>query len=145
MTLVTKISFYNFWLFTTYLLTRYKVFVREEGRGLFTEFNLQDITSSHYVLLHNNHVIGTARVIYKGNAAQIGRFAILKSYRKQGYGKLFMRQLVSLIQNTNKAQTITLLAFEPNLVDFYTQFGFREEGTVYLGRSHFIQMSKSVH
>jgi len=59
MTLVTKLNFYNFWLFISYLLTRYKVFVCEDGRSLFTEFNLQDLRSSHCVLLHDNHIIGT--------------------------------------------------------------------------------------
>ncbi|AVP88137.1 Putative N-acetyltransferase GCN5 [Candidatus Phycorickettsia trachydisci] len=145
MALVCKLNLYNFWLFIPYLLARYKVFVREDGRLLFTEFDLQDFTSSHYVLLHQGHVIGTARVIYQANVAQIGRIAVIKKYRNQGYGKLLMRQLISMIQETHKTQTVSLLALEPNLVSFYMKLGFKEDGIVYLEQLPFIKMSKLLH
>jgi len=56
-----------------------------------------------------------------------------------------MHQLVNLIQDTNKAQIITLLAFDPSLVNFYTKLGFKEDGIVYFEQLPFTQMSRRVH
>ena len=65
---------------------RTTVFVKEQG--FVDEFSEDDNRSIHILISDNDKTIGTSRIIFsdKHNCYSIGRFAILKEYRGQGYG-----------------------------------------------------------
>ena len=65
---------------------RTTVFVKEQG--FVDEFSEDDNRSIHILILVDDKAIGTSRIIYseKHSCYCIGRFAILKEYRGQGYG-----------------------------------------------------------
>ena len=125
-TLILKqVKLYNLLYLSKYINIRYKIFIKEMGRSIiFGEFHFDDLFAKHYILLSNNNIIGTARLIYKDpDIAEAGRIAIHKNYRNQGYGKLIVNKLLEIIKSDDRASTVSLLS-EDDKVDFYKKLGF---------------------
>ena len=119
---IKKIRFYNIILLFKYLTIRYKVFVTDDQRPLFGEFGFQDLKANHYVLMLDNKVIGSARIIFRSNEAELGRFALLHNYRGYKYGKRFL-QLMLKTQSQNSVEKIHIIV-EKKLIEFYNRIGF---------------------
>ena len=66
---------------------RETVFAIEQGFN--EEFDTSDNNALHVVMYDNDNPIGTSRIIYsdKHRSYTIGRFAIIKNYRKLGLGR----------------------------------------------------------
>ena len=137
--IVQRIEKYSIRLLIKYLWIRYKVYVGEYQRPIIKEFNIVDITAEHYILLLQQRVIGTVRIIYKANIAEIGRVAILEKYRNKGYGSELIRQIISMIKNSRKANLISLYT-DNDKVNFYEKFGFVENGEVFFDNMPYINM-----
>ena len=73
----------------------------------------------------------------------MGRIAVLKKYRKQGYGRQICNKLIEIAKE-NEVEKIILHA-QCYAIDFYKKLGFREYGEVFeeAGISH-IEMRKIV-
>jgi ElaA protein len=120
------------------------VFAKEYKRGIFGEFFLEDFKGKHYIFLLGNKVIGVARTIDRGNTIELGRIAIRKEYRNQGYGKKFVNLLIDEVRNTETIKSISLVAAEQNLTKFYQRLGFVENGEVYFDNIIYIKMVREV-
>lgn len=79
---------------------RTAVFIDEQGFK--NEFDEIDDTAKHILIYHDGKAVGVARFFSKdGKEYHIGRVAVLKPYRKYGYGK----EIIFAIENELKKQT----------------------------------------
>jgi predicted GNAT family N-acyltransferase len=80
--------------------------------------------------LLNGKIIATARVLLYPNYAKIGRFAVLKEYRKKHYGT----HLIESIEQTLVQRGITEVRLSSQLYakPFYETFGYTAYGAIYL-------------
>ena len=110
---------------------RTTVFVDEQG--FVDEFDENDERAIHILMYLNKKVIGTSRIIYskEHNCYVIGRFAILKEFRKQGYGKNLMDFTEKEIIKRYGHVQIGVSAQE-RVKDFYQKVGFSLTNEKYL-------------
>ncbi|MGL4226120.1 MAG: GNAT family N-acetyltransferase [Rickettsia sp.] len=120
-----RIRFYNFWLLIQYILIRYKIFVLEDQRPINGEFYIEEIKVEHYILFAQNRIIGIGRIIYEKHIAYLGRIAILKEYRGQGYGTIVTNLLIDITRVQDNITIISLFA-DNKKISFYKKFGFIE-------------------
>src|SRR5690349_15871990 len=70
---------------------RMKVFVEEQAVPIEEELDSYDAVAQHFVVEEDGRVVGTARLIDKGDGTgKIGRVAVLQEYRRQGIGRDLM-------------------------------------------------------
>ena len=141
---IKQVRIYDFWLLISYWGIRWKVYIRECKRKITDEFIFSDITANHYILLKGKQGIGIARVICKEGTAELGRIAIVKEYRNHGYGTELINQMITKIENSNKAKIISLFATEGALITFYKKFGFIEYDKFYFNDIPHINMVKRI-
>lgn len=105
------------------------VFVDEQGISEELERDDKDDQAIHaivYCTEDSRIPVATGRIVYDGEVCKIGRIAVLKEYRNQGYGDFVVRLLV------NKALTAgissVVLHAQYHTVDFYKKIGFITEG-----------------
>ena len=82
----------------------------------------------------NGNVHATARLLPAGvsyKEMSIGRVCTSAQARRTGLGKLLMEECLKQCENSWGKETITISAQE-YLVKFYNEFGFKEEGEMYL-------------
>lgn len=110
---------------------RKKVFVEEQGVPYENEMGYEDETATHIVIYHLNNPVAVGRIVedYNGDF-KIGRIAVIKEFRKEGYGKELMNTIISLC-NREKDKKIKLNS-QLNAVNFYKKLGFKECGEVFL-------------
>ena len=104
---------------------RTKVFVDEQG---FTEeFDNQDATSIHLVGYKNDIAVATCRIINQQNDNYlIGRIAVQKDYRKNGFGSLIVAEAEKIIR-TRGGKRIYIHAQE-QAKNFYLKIGYSDTG-----------------
>ncbi len=103
---------------------RKEVFVIEQNCPEEIEWEHEE-ESKHYIAIHNNLIIGTARWRKTDNGYKLERFAVLKTNRKQGIGSLLLKKILSEIPSDNN--TIYLHAQLAAKV-FYIKHGFSPIG-----------------
>lgn len=138
---IKKVYKYDLLSLVPYIILRWKVFATEQNRGICGEFYLEDLTAEHYSLSWGTEVIGIARVIDRGYTLELGRIAIKKSYRSQGYGQKLVNLLISEIESPNSTRSLSLFT-NRELVTFYQKLGFVEQEEVYFDESPIIKMVK---
>lgn len=103
---------------------RTEVFVVEQKVPIELEIDSADPVSRHVLALEpDGSPIGTARLLKSG---QIGRIAVLKSWRGQGIGSRLVRSLVTLARKEHSR--VVYLHSQIQAVPFYEHLGFRETG-----------------
>jgi hypothetical protein len=105
---------------------RYQVFVVEQGIPEAEEWDSDDSIAIHALAISNQEAIGTGRLIISGAIAKIGRLAILKPRRAEGFGQAILRQLIE----TGKEKGVQefILHAQVHALDFYLREGFKPEG-----------------
>ena len=73
---------------------RTNVFVKEFGADKFLEFDGLDPKAIHFLLLLENHAIGTARWQEIDNKIKIEKLAIIKDYRGKGFANLLLKYIL---------------------------------------------------
>jgi predicted GNAT family N-acyltransferase len=111
------------------LAIRLRVFVKEQGVPRSIELDADDERAIHFLALAGDKPVGTARVVMRNGAAQIGRMAVLKSYRRKGVGTELLKKAVQSARRRN-AKRIFLNAQVP-VIGFYEKMGFRCVGRVF--------------
>ena len=94
------------------------------------ELDEHDGLAQHALAYQNDLCVGTGRLVKLDlHHAQIGRMAVLSTYRNQGIGKAILSHLIDLA----KAEGISdvLLHAQLSAIPFYTKHGFRAEGPIY--------------
>ena len=142
MLLLKPVYFYNLVYLITYLIIRCKVYLGEYQRKIKEEFSIIDIKANHYVFIHGKQIIGIVRIMYENGIADLARVTVIKEYRNQGYGRELMKRVINEVRNSRKAEIIRFSISDKAMLDFYQQFGFKENGEVYFHNIPSISMIK---
>lgn len=102
------------------------VFIEEQNVPVEMEWDEFDETCAHVLVNMNSDYIATGRLLDTG---QIGRMAVLKSYRNRGVGSKILERLLS-IAKTMGLKTVFLNS-QIDAVKFYKKFDFIEEGSIF--------------
>ena len=112
----------------TLLLLRYVVFVEEQKVPLEEEMDGMDSTSTHFLAtLNANLPVGTGRLLPSG---QIGRMAVLKSFRNDGFGSLILQTIVR--HGKSQGYDRLFLHAQNHAIPFYEKHGFVVQGDEFL-------------
>ena len=127
------------------LKLRMEVFVAEQGVTAEEEIDgldtLQAIESGHVIhimVVGNQGLVGTARLILEGSNPNsdlvldfphIGRVAVKKCMRRKGIGEILMGELHVIAKNMNFGG-VTLSA-QIQAAPFYTRLGYIKRGNIY--------------
>ena len=118
-------------------LIREKVFIQEQGVPADMELDEFDPSSKHALAYEGNLCVGTGRLVHlHSHHAQIGRMAVLSTFRNRGIGKAILSRLITLAK-TEGVLTLTLHS-QVAAIPFYAKMGFIVEGPIYdeAGISH---------
>lgn len=109
---------------------RMVVFVEEQGVPPWEELDADDETAFHVAALVDGDIVGTARLVDKGNGiGKIGRVAVLQGSRSKGIGSALMESLIETA--AGRFQELTLDA-QLQVIPFYERLGFAAAGDVFL-------------
>lgn len=120
--------------FTTHLCTwadaeeplraiRTQVFIQEQNVPQALEWDGEDTQAVHALACDaNGQAIGTARLLWQGAAAHLGRMAVVPAWRGQGVGSA----LLTLMIATAQARSVHQLSLnaQTSAVAFYKRAGF---------------------
>ena len=99
---------------------RYQVFVDEQKVPIELEIDDDDPLASHVLCLADGQPVGTGRILLDGH---IGRLAVLKAHRKQGYGNKILDHL-ELIAQKHGLNHVFLNA-QVSAIPFYEKRGYK--------------------
>ena len=99
---------------------RYQVFVAEQKVPIELEIDGDDPLAAHVLCLVDNQPVGTGRILLDGH---IGRLAVLKAHRKQGYGNKILNHLELIAQEHGLTQVF--LNAQVTAISFYEKRGYR--------------------
>lgn len=105
---------------------REQVFILEQHVPVELEWDELDATAVHLLAINHNEAIGCARIINH----QIGRMAVLKSWRHQGVGKALLEAAIRVVRQ-HGFPSATLSA-QTHAIGFYQQAGFKIISESYL-------------
>ena len=105
---------------------RYEVFVDEQNVPEELEIDGLDNEAKHVLAFVDEVPIGTGRILSDGH---IGRLAVLKKYRRQGAGKLIMKELMKWAQDMSLEKV--WLSSQWHAHSFYLDLGFVCVGEIY--------------
>ncbi len=121
---------------------RKAVFIEEQG--FIDEFDSHDAAARHIVLYSDNAPIACCRC-FEGEEAGvyvIGRFAVLKEYRKQGVGKILLEEAERQIREAGGKEI--RLAAQLRAKGFYAKAGYSPRGDEFLEQDYpHVWMGKS--
>lgn len=106
------------------------VFVEEQKVPAVEEIDEFEDESSHYVLIVDGKIVGTARTRIIDNYGKIQRVAILKEYRGKGFGKLLMEKMIKDLKQ-NKSLDYIKLGAQCCAQKFYEKLGFKAYGDIF--------------
>lgn len=98
------------------------VFILEQKVPVELELDEDDKIATHFLLFEDNTAIGTARILTNNKTVTVGRFCILKEYRKNGAGLFFMKNLIDYCKKENFNEII--LGAQEQAKGFYAKLGF---------------------
>lgn len=107
---------------------RQTVFINEQGFE--HELDELDAVATHIVIYKGESPIGTCRILMTDDKEKylLGRFAILKEYRKQGYGALMLREAEEVVKS--KGGTLLSLHAQCHVTQFYEKCGYVSFGEI---------------
>ena len=110
---------------------RKTVFMQEQGFE--NEFDEIDTIANHVTIYEEDQLVGCARTFTQENQKEvhIGRIAILKPYRKMGYGSKLVQACMSQYDNT----VDFILSSQLDKRAFYESLGFVARGDIYMDES----------
>jgi len=111
-------------------LIRQKVFIQEQGVPEDMELDEHDPSAKHALAYQDDLCVGTGRLVrLDSHYAQIGRMAVLSTFRNQGIGKEILSCLIALA----KAEGVLTLMLHSQVsaIPFYAKLGFIAEGSIY--------------
>jgi predicted GNAT family N-acyltransferase len=102
---------------------RFAVFVHEQGVCESEELDALDSFCIHAVIHQGGLAVATGRLCPDG---RIGRMAVLKEFRGQGFGGQILRALIAAA--SERGQHETYLHAQIHALGFYSRYGFVAEG-----------------
>lgn len=122
---------------------RLEVFVGEQGISASLEWDGLDPQAAHVIAeSEQGEPIGTARLLPSG---QIGRMAVLASWRRRGVGKGLLLTLLRLALEQGCQQPF--LNAQVSVLPFYRHLGFEPDGAVFdeAGIAHQRMSMRNIH
>jgi predicted GNAT family N-acyltransferase len=108
---------------------RVRVFVKEQGVPQEIELDRDDHCATHFLAISSGKAVGTARLVMRCGNAKIGRMAVVKSYRRKGFGTKLLQRAIATATKLG-ARKIYLHAQVP-VIGFYEALGFHGLGAVF--------------
>ncbi|AEJ00678.1 GCN5-related N-acetyltransferase [Nitrosomonas sp. Is79A3] len=103
---------------------RTEVFINEQQVPEAMEWDEFDAISTHVLARNFDGLpVGTARLLPDGH---IGRMAVLKEWRGNGYGSAMLQKILEELNSRHKQ--IVMLNAQTSAVKFYEKFGFKVSG-----------------
>jgi len=113
-----------------HLKIRHDVFVIEQCVSMAEEFDFLDRDALLFSGYLDGNMIATARVILKKDYAKLGRFAVLKNFRRKGYGATFLKTIENHL--TSQGISEIRLSSQMHAKPFYERMGYVSFGDVYI-------------
>jgi len=117
------------------MVLRQEVFVVEQDCP-YLDADGKDEASLHILGYHDDRLVAYARLVPKGltykNYPSIGRVVTHISVRKQGVGKLLMKNAIQSFYETSGNDITIKISAQSHLSKFYNGFGFEAVGEGYL-------------
>ena len=124
---VLQVNFENKKLINKIFEIRNQVFVIEQNVDPNEEYEFEE-NSTHFLLFEKKIPCATARYRKTNKGIKLERFAVLKQYRKKGYGNRILKRILKELKYTD--DDIYLHA-QLQVVNFYKKQGFIEIGDVF--------------
>ena len=115
------------------LQLRSEVFVMEQ-HCVYQDMDNKDQQSMHLMLYSAHKLVAYSRLLPPGlyySEASFGRIITSKSIRKEGVGKVLVKEAIENIYQLFGKQAIRIGA-QYYLFNFYASFGFKKAGDIYL-------------
>ncbi|RBP46805.1 GNAT family N-acetyltransferase [Garciella nitratireducens] len=111
---------------------RTKVFIQEQNCPPEEEFDEIDKIAKHILLLDSNNTpMATARIFEDSTGqAIIGRVAVLKEYRKKGYGAIIVKEAIKQLKKEGYPNI--LIHAQSYASPFYQKLGFKAFGEEFM-------------
>ena len=109
---------------------RYDAFVLDRGVPEYLEIDGKDSEFLHFTLWEDDEVVACLRANENGKFLHMGRFAVKKELRKNGYGRVLMEKLCEYAKE--KGYFGVELSAVETAVGFYEKQGFTAIGDYYL-------------
>lgn len=89
---------------------------------------LDDPNTTIYMVELSNEIIGKIHVEYSANSAFIFGFGILPDYRRKGYGRATLNELLRLIEEININEvSLDVVCTNKNALNLYISCGFQQQ------------------
>lgn len=108
------------------LALRYAVFCQEQGVPEELEQDAEDGSAIHLVIDHDGAVIGTCRLLGRGDTIRLGRMAVARDRRGEGLGALLLA-CAHQVAREEGARGVELHA-QVAVRGFYERAGYVAEG-----------------
>ena len=108
---------------------RRRVFIEEQNVPEDLELDDLDATAVHLLATQGGCPVGTARLLIEGDAAKIGRVALLPEARGTGAGAALMR--AALHELRARGVRTAKLGAQTHAIGFYEKLGFTAYGPEY--------------
>ncbi|NND19383.1 MAG: GNAT family N-acetyltransferase [Silicimonas sp.] len=112
------------------LAIRRKVFIEEQGISFDDDVDGKDPTAIHLIATDGANAVGTARLLISGEVGNIGRVAVLKESRGQGFGKALV--LFALDELRRQGVSRAMLGAQTSATGFYEALGFAAIGPEFI-------------
>ena len=109
---------------------RFEVFVGEQGVPVEEERDALDDSAVHVLATQDGSPVGTARILFDGATAKIGRVCVVKSARGTGLGARLIEACVAEAQGREGVSKVKLGA-QLHALGFYEKLGFEAYGPIY--------------
>ena len=109
---------------------RKEVFIKELGRAEEKVFDDLDKVSVHGVVYNEKqNPVASGRIFFDGEEYRLGKIAVLKEERKNGYGDFLVRMLID--KGFEAGADIINVRTQAPTVDFYKKIGFISNGEIF--------------
>ena len=112
------------------LALRSRVFCEEQGVSFEADQDGRDPEATHIVAVDEGDVIGTCRLLFRGEVARLGRLAVEPERRGDGIGAAILREADRVAVGAG-AESIALHA-QTYAQSLYEHAGYREYGPTFV-------------
>ena len=112
------------------LALREQVFCREQGVSRAADQDGRDSEATHIVAVEDGDVVGTCRLVFRGQVARLGRLAVERERRGDGVGAAILSE-ADRVALDNGAEVISLHA-QTYARALYQQAGYDEYGPTFV-------------
>ncbi len=109
---------------------REKVFIKEQNISKEEEYDGIDNKCEHIVGYVNNEPVATGRIVIKDGNYYLGRIAVVKEHRGNGYATSLIKEMITHLKQKNISEVY--LSSQFYVKELYEKIGFKSFGDVYL-------------